>query len=59
MILGKLRPSLYLSACMVAWGVVSGATAAAHNFGGLAATRFFLGITEVRRLCSICSYVLA
>ncbi|CAG9950673.1 unnamed protein product [Clonostachys rosea f. rosea IK726] len=46
MILGKLRPSLYLSACMVAWGVVSGATAAAHNFGGLAATRFFLGITE-------------
>lgn len=46
MILGKLRPSWYLSACMVAWGIVSGASGAVQSFAGLAACRFFLGITE-------------
>lgn len=48
MILSKVRPSWYLSACMVAWGIVSGASGAVQNFAGLAACRFFLGITEVR-----------
>jgi hypothetical protein len=28
------------------WGVVVASTAAAHNFSGLLATRFFLGIFE-------------
>ncbi|KAH8888524.1 major facilitator superfamily transporter [Thozetella sp. PMI_491] len=46
MILSYCRPSWYLSLCMVAWGIVSGATGAVHNFGGLAACRFFLGVTE-------------
>lgn len=48
MILSKVRPSWYLSACMVAWGIVSGASGAVQSFSGLAACRFFLGITEVR-----------
>jgi hypothetical protein len=46
MMLGILRPSWYLSAVMIAWGIVSGCTGAVNGFGGLAATRFFLGITE-------------
>ncbi|KAH8891187.1 MFS general substrate transporter [Thozetella sp. PMI_491] len=44
MILTLVRPSLYLPACMVVWGIISGATGAVHNFGGLAACRFLLGI---------------
>jgi hypothetical protein len=47
MLLSLMRPSWYLSACMVAWGIVSGLTGVVHNFTGLAITRFFLGITEV------------
>jgi hypothetical protein len=46
MMLGLFRPSWYLSAVMIAWGIVSGCTGAVHSFGGLAATRFFLGVTE-------------
>ncbi|CAO1599000.1 hypothetical protein XANCAGTX0491_002746 [Xanthoria calcicola] len=40
------KPSLYLPACMVVWGVISAATAAAETFGGLLAIRFFLGFVE-------------
>ena len=32
---------------MVAWGIVSGCSGAVQNYGGIAACRFFLGITEV------------
>src|SRR5262245_38344129 len=46
MLLSHFRPSWYLATAMVAWGIVSGATGAVHNFGGLAACRFFLGVTE-------------
>ncbi|KAL2787049.1 major facilitator superfamily domain-containing protein [Aspergillus keveii] len=46
MLLSLTRPSIYLSCCMVAWGVASGATGAVHNFSGLAACRFILGVTE-------------
>lgn len=48
MCLSYFRPSIYLSVCMVAWGIVSGATGGVQDFAGLAACRFFLGITEVR-----------
>lgn len=47
MILSLVRPSWYLSGCMIAWGLVSGLTAATQGFAGLAVCRFFLGITEV------------
>ncbi|KAJ5062194.1 pantothenate transporter liz1 [Bipolaris maydis] len=40
------KPALYLPACMVVWGTISGATAACQNFGGLIACRFFLGVVE-------------
>ncbi|KAM0418825.1 hypothetical protein ACHAPT_012266 [Fusarium lateritium] len=44
--LSKLRPSLYLPFAMAVWGVVSGATAAVHSYGGLIAVRFILGFCE-------------
>ncbi|KAF3926169.1 hypothetical protein ABW21_db0204497 [Orbilia brochopaga] len=40
------RPSLYFTAVMMVWGVISGATGAVHNFSGLVACRFFLGFIE-------------
>ncbi|KAK5128829.1 hypothetical protein LTR85_000162 [Meristemomyces frigidus] len=40
------KPALYLPTVMIIWGVISTLTAAAHNFGGLIAIRFFLGFIE-------------
>lgn len=40
------KPALYLPAAMVLWGIISAATAAAQNYGGLLAIRFFLGFVE-------------
>ncbi|RYP53800.1 hypothetical protein DL768_001251 [Monosporascus sp. mg162] len=37
------KPAIYLPTCMIIWGVISAATAAVTNFGGLLAIRFFLG----------------
>ncbi|KAL2114004.1 hypothetical protein VUR80DRAFT_1300 [Thermomyces stellatus] len=45
-VLSLVRPSWYISGCMVAWGLVSGLAGAVQNFSGLAACRFFLGVTE-------------
>jgi MFS family permease len=47
LLLNKLgKPSLYLSANMMIWGVISGATAASQTYGGLLACRFILGLIE-------------
>lgn len=46
MLLTRVRPSVFLPICICAWSCVSAATAAVHNFGGLVAVRFFLGICE-------------
>ncbi|KAH9434782.1 hypothetical protein MCOR02_003745 [Pyricularia oryzae] len=46
MLITRIRPSLYMSAWMIIWAVVSACTALVHNRGGLIASRFFLGITE-------------
>lgn len=40
----RVRPSLYLSACVCLWGVVSTCNAAATNFTHLVVIRFFLGM---------------
>ncbi|KAI5860084.1 major facilitator superfamily domain-containing protein [Durotheca rogersii] len=40
------KPAIYLPTCMLVWGVISAATAAVTNFGGLIAVRFFLGFVE-------------
>lgn len=46
MMLARARPSLYISAWVVLWSVVSAATAAANSFGHLLAIRFLLGFVE-------------
>ena len=63
MILNKLgKPSIYLPACMVIWGVISTATAATTSFRGLLVCRFFLGFVEaayfVRLFIQTCHQVL-
>lgn len=42
----RVRPSFYLSAAMMCWGVVSTCNAATHNFTSLIVVRFFLGFVE-------------
>ncbi|GKT76831.1 MFS transporter [Colletotrichum tofieldiae] len=46
MFLTRTRPSIYMSACMIAWAAVSAATAGVKNYSGLVACRFFLGFVE-------------
>ncbi|OAX33931.1 MFS general substrate transporter [Rhizopogon vinicolor AM-OR11-026] len=40
------KPSLYLPACMIVWGVISALTGITTNFTGALLTRFFLGFVE-------------
>ncbi|EXJ74884.1 uncharacterized protein A1O5_01580 [Cladophialophora psammophila CBS 110553] len=40
------RPSLYLGACTVAWGLVSAITSLVKGYGSIAACRFLLGFVE-------------
>lgn len=42
----RIRPSLYMAVCMMAWAVVSACTARATNYTHLVLVRFFLGIAE-------------
>jgi tRNA(Arg) A34 adenosine deaminase TadA len=46
MIIGKLRPSIYLCCMAMVWSGVSAATCGVTNSQGLIAIRFFLGIVE-------------
>lgn len=39
-------PAIYLPSAMIAWGILSGATAGVQSFGGLVAIRFCLGFVE-------------
>jgi MFS family permease len=40
------KPSLYLPACMIIWGMISVLTGITTNFTGALLTRFFLGFVE-------------
>ncbi|CAG9998293.1 unnamed protein product [Clonostachys byssicola] len=46
MILTRVRPAIYIPFWVCTWSCVSAATAACHNFSGIFAIRFFLGIAE-------------
>ncbi|KAJ0331521.1 hypothetical protein COL922a_011793 [Colletotrichum nupharicola] len=47
MIINKIsRPSLYISAAMLVWGLISTLSGVTNNFGGMVATRFCLGFIE-------------
>jgi MFS family permease len=39
----KVRPSIYMSICMMVWAIVAALTAVIHNYTGLVIVRFFLG----------------
>jgi MFS family permease len=45
-LLKKLKPNVWLSGCMFLFGAVSIAQGFVQNYGGLLATRFFLGLFE-------------
>jgi len=44
--LKHFRPSIFIPIIMFLWGVVMTCMGLVHNYSGLAATRFFLGIAE-------------
>jgi len=44
--LKKLRPSIFLPAIMIAWGICMVGMGLCHNFGGMVTARFFLGLAE-------------
>ncbi|KAL3418716.1 MFS transporter [Phlyctema vagabunda] len=46
MILSKVRPSLYMAVCMMAWAIVSTLTCVVKDYKGMMLCRFFLGLTE-------------
>ena len=45
-LLKRLKPSVFIPAIMALWGVVMVCMGLVHNFSGLAAARFFLGVAE-------------
>lgn len=51
----RLPVAKFLSACLLGWAIILMCTAATHNFAGLAAVRFFMGMLEcvVFPVCSI------
>ncbi|KAI0057886.1 MFS general substrate transporter [Artomyces pyxidatus] len=40
------RPSIYIGACVVLWGLTSAMTGVTHNFAGILACRIFIGLPE-------------
>ena len=47
MLLAKFKkPSVYIGILIFCWGVVMTLSGVVQNFGGLVATRFFLGLFE-------------
>ncbi|KAG2142217.1 major facilitator superfamily domain-containing protein [Suillus bovinus] len=47
MILGYItRPSIYIGACVVGWGLTSALTGVTTNFSGIMACRVFIGVPE-------------
>lgn len=40
------RPSWYISAAMLLWGLISTLSGNTHNFAGMVAVRFFIGFVE-------------
>ncbi|KAK5122503.1 hypothetical protein LTR85_004087 [Meristemomyces frigidus] len=45
-LLKRLRPSIFIPAIMIFWGICMTCMGLVHNFSGLAAARWFLGMAE-------------
>jgi sugar phosphate permease len=57
--LKKFRPSIFLPVIMVLWGIVMTTMGLVHNFSGLMAARWFLGLTEAGLLPGVNYYLSA
>ncbi|KAK3938196.1 major facilitator superfamily transporter [Diplogelasinospora grovesii] len=57
LILKKLRPSIWLPAIMVAWGVVMTLMGTVHDYHGLLAARLFLGVAEAGLFPGVAYYL--
>jgi MFS family permease len=59
----KVRPSIYMSVCMMVWAVVAAVTSAVHNYTGLVLVRFFLGKSKAVEMAlkgqSLCANAIA
>jgi sugar phosphate permease len=49
-LLKRLRPSIFIPVIMVLWGIVMTTMGLVHNFSGLMAARWFLGMAEAGQL---------
>jgi MFS family permease len=56
-ILKKLRPSIWFSSIMVAWGIVTLCIGFVQNYKGLLIARIFLGITEAGLFPGVAYYL--
>lgn len=57
LILKRLRPSVWLPAIMVAWGVVMTLMGVVQNYAGLMSARIFLGVTEAGLFPGVAYYL--
>ncbi|KAJ5132824.1 hypothetical protein N7448_006982 [Penicillium atrosanguineum] len=57
LLLKKLRPSRWLPLIMVAWGIVMTLMGVVQNYGGLLATRLFLGVAEAGLYPGVAYYI--
>jgi len=55
--LKKIRPSIWLPAIMVAWGVVMTLMGVVSDFKGLLTARIFLGVTEAGLFPGVAYYL--
>ena len=56
-LLKRLRPSIFIPGIMIAWGIVMTTMGLTHNFEGLMAARFFLGLAEAGLFPGITYYL--
>ncbi|KAL4073463.1 major facilitator superfamily domain-containing protein [Scleroderma citrinum] len=52
------RPSLYISSCVILWGLISALTGVTKSFSGILACRLFLGLPEAAYVPG-CAYLLS
>lgn len=57
LMLKKVRPSIWLPAIMVAWGVVMTLMGIVRNYTGLLTARIFLGVTEAGLFPGVAYYL--
>ncbi|GAB1320005.1 High-affinity nicotinic acid transporter [Madurella fahalii] len=57
LMLKKVRPSIWLPAIMVAWGLVMTLMGIVTNYGGLLTARIFLGVTEAGLFPGVAYYL--